>query len=253
MEPRKVGGQYQFTKNESYQDYSSGRVLYGATGATNFPVRLVSEIFQRAKYYLKEHNFDGPYTIYDPFCGAAYSLTVLGLLHSKDIKSLYASDIDENILEIARKNLSLLTQNGLDKRTQELKALFNTYHKDSHKDALKSANTLSKQILDKDAVAHTYIHNAVNESNFPFDLSIVDLIITDIPYGRLTQWQGSNEAINPTQQFLNNVKGFTSQKILIAISMNKKQKATYEGYSKIKSFQIGTRKVVFLCSDKINL
>ncbi len=252
MQPRKVGGPYQFTKNDNYEDYSSGRVLYSATGATNFPVRLISEIFQRSKYYLKELGYIGPFSIYDPFCGAGYSLTVLGLLHSSDIKSLYASDVDDSILNIANKNLSLLNKQGLNKRTQELQSLFDTYHKDSHKEALESADKLSKHIIGKGINAYTSIHNALKKSKFPFDLSVIDLIITDIPYGKLTEWQNADDDVNPTQQFLNNVKSFISKKALIVLSMNKKQKVTYIGYSKVKSFQIGARKVLFLCSNKLD-
>ena len=37
---------YKFIKTkENYKDYSSGRVIYGVAKATNFPVRLASEIF----------------------------------------------------------------------------------------------------------------------------------------------------------------------------------------------------------------
>ena len=92
MQPQKVGGQYLFTKSDNYEDYSSGRVLYGATGATNFPVRLASEIFQRAKYYLTEQCINGPYTLSYPLYVAAYSQTVPGLLHRANIKSIYSSD-----------------------------------------------------------------------------------------------------------------------------------------------------------------
>jgi 23S rRNA (guanine2535-N1)-methyltransferase len=246
MQPKKVGGQYQFTTNKNFEDYSSGRVLYGVTGSTNFPVRLASEIFQRAKYYIREQGTNGPYTIYDPFCGAAYSLTVLGLLHGTDIKSIYTSDVDENILEVAKKNLSLLTQKGLDNRAKELGSLFDTYHKDSHKEALDSVTKLSKLILNQEIAVHTYLYNVLEETKPPFDLSIVDLIIADVPYGKLAQWQGAKGDINPTQQFLDTIKRYASPKTLVVISMDKKQKATYEGYSKIKPFQIGTRKILFL-------
>jgi hypothetical protein len=30
----------------NFEDYSSGRVIYGGVGATNFPVRLSNQIFQ---------------------------------------------------------------------------------------------------------------------------------------------------------------------------------------------------------------
>lgn len=246
MQPKKVGGQYQFTKNDNYEDYSSGRVLYGATGATNFPVRLASEIFQRAKYYLTDQGHKGPYTIYDPFCGAAYTLTVLGLLHGEDIKSLFASDADGMIIELAKKNLSLLTQAGLHNRITELELLLNSYHKDSHKAALISANTLSQHVVTTKISVGTKQYNVFEGEKPPFDFSTIDLIITDLPYGKLAKWKSSMEGINPTQQFLNHIKEYMLSKALIAISINKKQRVSYEGYSKIKSFQIGTRKVLFL-------
>jgi 23S rRNA (guanine2535-N1)-methyltransferase len=114
--------QYTVTK-ENYEDYSSGRVIYGATGATNFPVRLSSEVFQQCAHYLKTQGKAGPYKIYDPFCGVAYSLTVVGFLHGAEIESIAVSDSDSRLLEFARKNLSLLTAQGLSKRIEELKKI----------------------------------------------------------------------------------------------------------------------------------
>ena len=62
---------------------------------------------------LSAKGVQSPYTIYDPFCGVAYALTVLGFFHGADIKAIFASDIDENVLSLARKNLSLLSKDGL--------------------------------------------------------------------------------------------------------------------------------------------
>lgn len=38
---------------KNYEDFVSGRVLYNRKGATAFPVRLASEIFQRCKAALE--------------------------------------------------------------------------------------------------------------------------------------------------------------------------------------------------------
>jgi hypothetical protein len=40
--------QYRFAEKSNYEDLAAGRVIHGAPGATNFPVRLASELFQRA-------------------------------------------------------------------------------------------------------------------------------------------------------------------------------------------------------------
>ena len=33
---------------DNYEDYASGRVIYGGKGIPNFPARLIAEIFGRA-------------------------------------------------------------------------------------------------------------------------------------------------------------------------------------------------------------
>ena len=100
---------YIFAKNSTnYADFAGGRVLYSMKGATGFPVRLASEIFQRCTDFLIKQGSRGPYTIYDPFCGSGYLLTVLGFLHGKSIKKIIASDIDVKFINMAKKNLELI-------------------------------------------------------------------------------------------------------------------------------------------------
>ena len=57
---------YKFeTIKKDYGDFSSGRVLYNAAHTTAFPVRLASEIIQRAFHILRKNGANGPYKIYD--------------------------------------------------------------------------------------------------------------------------------------------------------------------------------------------
>ena len=70
---------------EDYTDFASGRVLYSAPGTTGFPVRLTSEILQRAFAILGTGGHNGPYTIYDPCCGGAFLLTTIGFLFPERI------------------------------------------------------------------------------------------------------------------------------------------------------------------------
>ncbi len=240
---------YQFATNkENYEDYSSGRVLYSATGATNFPVRLSSEVFQRSISQLETLGNKGPYTIYDPFCGAAYSLTVIGFLHGSHLKSIYASDINGSVLEIAKRNLSLLSPDGLQERTEQLKTMFSDYKKESHKQALQSAERL-KQQLPSNIQIQSFLLDAMNNENFPFPKRKIDLIITDLPYGKLTKWHG-NKTADPSQQFLNKVAEILASNGIISISIDKKQAIAHEGYTKLKSFSIGKRKVFILNLNK---
>jgi len=235
------------TNKENYEDYSSGRVLYGATGATNFPVRLSSEIFQQCANYLKSRGKSGPYKIYDPFCGVAYSLTVIGLLHSTEIKSIIASDSDSRILEFAEKNLSLLSTNGLNKRIKELTKFVLEYNKTSHKYALASALRLQSKVeLSNQITVKCFKFNSISNKDFPQSLSGIDMIITDLPYGKLTHWEGSITDKNFTQRFLDNIKSKLNTTSVIAIVSNKKQPILYQGYKIIKTFTIIKRRITIL-------
>ena len=241
----KKGSKYQFaTTKDNYEDYSSGRVLYGVPGATGFPVRLVSEVFQRAKEILENEGVKPPYTIYDPFCGAGYSLTVIGFLQGKSIKNIIASDINKEILGTANKNLSLLTLKGFSNRVKELTHLKNTYSKPSHDEALESTKRLEKKIPNIEPKVFEF--NILGNKNLPIPKASVDLVLTDLPYGKLTHWEGKNANIDPTLNFLNNIAPILKRTSLVVVSVNKKQKLSFEGYRRVKILKIGKRQVVFL-------
>ncbi len=231
---------------ENYEDYSSGRVLYGAPGATNFSVSLSRQIFEICSEYLTNKGNPGPYVVYDPFCGAGYSMTVLGFLYGHNIKEIIASDIDKTILEFANKNLSLLSIQGMIVRVNELKKFIEEYKKACHKEALKSAECLQAKSQKFSVQTKIFEFNILSEENFPKLLNNVDIVIADAPYGKLTDWVDLQEGINPIQVTLDKIKGVLSKNAIIAIVVNKKQEISYEGYSKIKSFKFGKRKVILL-------
>ena len=94
--------EYRFEKTpRNYEDFASGKVLYNAKRTTAFPVRLASEIYLRGKSYLQRKTQKSTYTLYDPCCGGAYMLTVLGLLHGGDLERLIGSDVDPKAVELA--------------------------------------------------------------------------------------------------------------------------------------------------------
>ncbi len=66
--------EYLYCKNDNFEDFASGRVIYGGKGIPNFPVRLLLEIYGRAKSYSEKEE---ELVIYDPCCGGGYALTVL--------------------------------------------------------------------------------------------------------------------------------------------------------------------------------
>ena len=233
-------------KKDNYEDYSSGRVLYGAPGATNFPARLAQKIFQRCTEYLSEKGNSNKYVIYDPFCGAGYSLTVLGLLHGKDVKTVYASDADKVILEFAGKNLSLLSIEGIERRKQELEGFINQYSKTSHKEALESANRLENLVRPLHVTTDIFQFDMLSDLELPERIKNIDIVLTDLPYGKLTEWSGQGTNTNPAQVFLDKIKSRLSAASIIAIVSDKKQKIEYKGYERIEATTFGKRKVLFL-------
>lgn len=239
------GGKYKFASTkENYEDYSSGRVLYGAPGATGFPVRLINEIFQRATAKLVSEGVTAPYSIYDPFCGAGYSLAIIGLLHGAQIKNIFASDVNKDILVTASKNLSLLTLKGFNNRVKEISDLKTAYNKTSHKDALVSAARLKDKVLNTEV--KVFESDILTGQELPIPNKSIDLVLTDLPYGKLTHWEGKDDILNPAQQFLNRISTILKPKALVVISADKKQKLLYEGYNRVEILKLGKRQVLFL-------
>ncbi len=232
--------EYLYCKNENFEDYSSGRVLYGGSGIPNFPVRLINEMFGRAASHLSKKE---DLIVYDPCCGGGYSLTVLGFFHSADIMKIYGSDVDENMLEHAKKNLSLLQYEGLTERKQELSALYDTYHKDSHKEALGSVEVLKKQLV---RPIPSEVFRADCTKTLP-QLN-ADVIITDVPYGNLVDWNDeNNDSLN---LMLDKLACISDKEMVLALSMDKKQKFVTEKWDVLEKHNIGKRKFVIMKSQK---
>lgn len=235
------------TENIDYSDYAGGRVLYSAPGAAAFPVRLVSEIFQRARQHFEPRRL----TVYDPTCGGAYHLAALGFLHGDTIEAILASDANEGVLPLAGRNLGLLLSEGLARRAEELSALYRQYGKESHAAALRSAAALSES-LKRFAPIRTRLFqaNALDPHALTEHLSgeTIDLVISDVPYGQLTGWvlPAESTAPAPLWQMLDALLPVLSQGSLVCIAADKHQKAAHEGYQRVERFQIGKRQVVLL-------
>jgi 23S rRNA (guanine2535-N1)-methyltransferase len=224
--------QYRFGLNQNYEDFASGRVLHNAKGVPNFPVRLINEIYGRClSYSVKKDNI----CLFDCCCGGGYSLTVLGFLNQRTMKDIIASDIDPDMLKTAKSNLTLLSVDGLQKREEELQDLYDQFQKESHKESIQSAERL-KKLLVKDMQVQVVCQDAFCLK--PLDQT-PDIIITDVPYGDLVQWQGSDHSVNALVLSLKNI---SSPHTIIAISMNKNQKITCMDIKRLERQVIGKRK-----------
>lgn len=231
---------------KNYEDFASGRVLYNRPGATAFPVRLGSEIIQRCLERVRERHGKGRLTLYDPCCGGAYLLTTIGFLHGQEFSKIYASDIDEAMLELAMDNLSLLTHAGMAQRIAQIQRDVQLYDKESHKEALASALRL-QSMLDK--ITHlSFECRQIDVLRTPLGTVLepnsIDVVITDVPYGGTVQW--SEEIADPIVVMLGNLRSVLSEKAVVAVISDKKQKTDIHGYRKVERFKVGKRSMLIL-------
>ena len=234
---------YKFETNKrDFSDFSSGRVLYNAANTTAFPVRLASEIIQRSFNILESKGAHKPYKIYDPCCGAGFLLTTIGFLYHNQIFELIATDYDEKVLEIAKKNLSLLSSVGIDRRKEEIKGYIKAFGKESHMIALKSVEYLKTLIGEENIKINCMQRDITDMSNFPIEA--VNIIITDIPYGIIVDWKGVNED-TIKNLFENSYKALDRKQSVMVVIADKKTKLQPKLFNRIQHFKLGKRQIVF--------
>lgn len=230
--------EYKYGMNINYEDLSSGRVLYHTSGVTNFPVRLAQEIYGRC---LEHSSKKEDICLYDCCCGGGYLLTVLGLLNQQSISYIYGSDINEKSIEVAKKNLSLLTTSGMGQRLIEIEDMINQYNKPSHMEAKESANRLFEMIRNKNIKTHIFVADALN------NISIVktpDIILVDVPYGDVVNWETNED--NAINKLLDSLYNICNEETVLGICMDKKQKITNNYFIRLEKQSIGKRKFEIL-------
>ena len=243
--------QYKYeSEDRDYSDYSSGRVLYSLPGHPAFPVRLASEIFQRCLAQReKNYSISTPCSLYDPCCGAAYHLSVLGFLHGRQIKEISASDVDEKAVALASRNLGLLNAAGMDERIAEIDRLLALYQKDSHRQALSSAYRLQSKTL-ADLKTRAFQANAFDRDALARQIQpgAVDIVFSDVPYGQHSHWQepGHGPTQPPLWLLLDTLRGILSAASIVALVSDKQQKPAHAGFQRIEHFHLGKRNIVLL-------
>jgi len=225
---------YKFTENANYEDFSGGRVIYHNSGFTNYPVRLACEIFMRCLARVNRPKV----SIYDPCCGSGYILTILGFLYGDRISFLWGSDISPEAVLLAKKNLQLLSKEGLLRRKAELEDLHHTYRKDSHAYAIESVKRLLILVKDDGIPFNIFNRDILTAKG---DYPQADIIITDVPYGGLADWSSLKPFAMDTM--LENTWHNLKPKGVVAVSSDKAQKVNNPAYMRVEKFQVGKRKV----------
>jgi hypothetical protein len=232
-----------------FSDLASGNVFYSLPGHPAFPVRLASEIYQRCLAWRGMGN--SPCTIYDPCCGAAYHICVVAYLHWDSVCRVICSDVDEKAIQVAGRNLSLLTPEGMERRSREISAMLRLYNKVSHLDAQQSIIRMKEQVKRLTAIrpiqTRLFQANATSTAELRKGLqdTAIDIVFTDIPSGQNPPGQPTPE-FNPVGSMLAALLEFLTPNSILAISSDKLQKIIYEKYQQLTSVHIGKRQIVFL-------
>ncbi len=128
-----------------------------------------------------------------------------------------------------------------------MKGFVQEYDKASHKEALESAYRLqSKTRSFETNQIQCFQFNAVGDEELPKSLPEVDLVITDLPYGKLAQWDGSATEEARVERFLGKLKRKLGPVSATAIIHDKKQRISHPGFKVVRSFALGKRKIVLL-------
>ena len=217
-------------------------MFYSSPGQPAFPVRLASEIFQRCWALRPKQE---PCVMYDPCCGGAYHLSVLGHLHGAQIEEIVASDVDTAVLDLAQRNLGLLTQAGLDQRKTALQHLYATYQKPSHAKALASARRLQMHLPEQAIPSWIFTADVMDEAAIWSGLNgrSVDIVFSDIPYGWLSAWHQETMHKNPVWHMLQALRPVLAPDAIVAIAADKSQKIVHEAYRRLEKFRVGKRQV----------
>lgn len=186
--------QYAFESSRSHVgDLASGCVIHSLPGLTAFPVRLGSELFLHSVALLEAKGVAPPYHLYDPTCGGGYLATVLGLLHPDLIGRITLSDVSPEAIALARRNMRLLSMEGLEERRDELARLSVNTGRPSYGAATESAGRLlARRRGDQVSLGqiHLFVADITNASTVTASLAgdEVDIALADMPYGHRVQW-----------------------------------------------------------------
>lgn len=232
------------TLKKDYSDFSSDKVLVNAPRTPAFPVRIASEIMARCLSFLKSTDH---LTIYDPCCGGAHLLTVLGFIYSTNLTKIYGTDIDKSALTYAQKNLNLLTGETLNQKIKTLQSVSKSQEEQTQSaEVLHSAKRLAALLLDTKAPQKEV-------QCFPWDITEgtpffknVNIVITDLPYGNMAHWQGDIRE-QPAKLLLDHIyQTLDLNNSVVAIICNKNERIAHQNFIQVNRLKHGKRQIVIL-------
>jgi 23S rRNA (guanine2535-N1)-methyltransferase len=208
--------QYRSATSGDHSDLASGSVLHSAPGYPAFPVRLGQELFLRAAAHLPTGR---ACALWDPCCGSGYLATVLALLNRDRLRLVTCSDISVPAVELADRNLALLTHTGLAERAAELRSRADRFDKPGLLESAASADRLNTRLESSggDLPTRTAVGDVFDPASFDSP-PVADLVITDVPYDQQTRWQGKLPAEgDPVTALLDSLRAMLPDHAVVAV------------------------------------
>jgi len=149
--------------------------------------------------------------------------------------------------------------------------MWSAYGKASHQEALQSVQRLRGQLRAWEA-EHPLRARLVQTRLFEADAldgqaldrhlagAAIDVVITDIPYGRDSSWHtqgrsehGSEPALSTVGRMLEALLSVVSPWTVVAIAADKGTTLAHEGYRRVEHFRLGKRQVALLVPHSLQL
>ena len=89
-----------------------------------------------------------------------------------------------------------------------------------------------------------FVADAIDEKSLKQNQFIADIIITDVPYGNIVNWEGKEE--NMINVLLDRLIEVQDDNSVLAIIYNKFQKISNNRYIRLEKFKVGKRIVEIL-------
>lgn len=227
------------TERTDHSALASGQVLRSAPGFPGFPVRLASELLQRAMVHLGEDRA----RLWDPCCGSGYLVTVLGLLHRDLLTHVRASDVDTDAVAIATRNLELLTAEGLAERERELRRSALDFGRVTYVERAEAARDLAAGLA---ATGGDLPHESAVADVFTLTEPVdADLVVTDVPYGEMTRWEGETPQ-DPVPGLLSSMGRVLPERSVVVMTARTRRVQLPEGVRALERVKVGNRSAVLV-------
>lgn len=216
---------------------ASGHVLRSAPGFPGFPVRLASELFQRAMVHTQEETV----RLWDPCCGSGYLVTVLGLLHRDRLTHVRATDVDPDAVALAARNLRLVTAEGLVEREEELRRSALDFGRVTFVERAEAARDLAAGLV---AQGGDLPHETAVADVFSLEGEVdADLVLTDVPYGEMSRWAGNvpGGAPGPMPGLLASLGRVLPEHAVVVVTARTRRVALPEGVRALERVKVGNR------------